>query len=71
MTTFHEDDAGITLTLNRDQFDLLLLTLGFAVMAVREHPGSASLSWTITKLANLLNEGNPSFTPYEIPEEFQ
>ena len=54
----------VVLTMSRDDYNLLLLALGMA--AGRENDRdrfTAALA-----LANRLNDGNPSWKPYKVPE---
>jgi hypothetical protein len=53
------------LTLTVDDYDTLLIALGVATGALGTHSPAA---WGIVRLINCINEGNPDFTPYEIPE---
>jgi hypothetical protein len=59
-----------TIQLTADEFDLLLIMAGYATGAA-EGVGEHDLKWSFVKLMNRINEGNPDWTPYAIPEEFQ
>jgi hypothetical protein len=56
-------DGTIILSLNRDDYELLLLILGFATGAAWaqdiDHFANSFIA-----LSNRLNEGNPNFRPY-------
>jgi hypothetical protein len=61
------EDGEVTITLTDEQFDRLLLVLGFAIgKSGPDSPISASL---ILGLVNAINEGNPNWTPYEVRDE--
>ena len=63
-----EDEKTITLT--REQFDILLLMAGYASGAAMQAK-DARMAWSFVHLTNVLNKDNPDFTPYEIPPEFR
>jgi hypothetical protein len=58
------------LELTEREFDLLLIMAGYATGAA-ERDGNQQLKWAFVKLLNRLNESNPHWTPYLVPEEFQ
>lgn len=51
-----------------DDWDSILVTLGAALGVVFRDPSKFYI-WLA--VINRLNEGNPHFIPYEIPEEFR
>jgi hypothetical protein len=52
----------VVITLDREQFDLLLMTLGFAAgRACAER--RRDFATAIIALTNAVNEGNPDWTP--------
>lgn len=56
--SYTRDGDRVTLTLSVDDWDALLIAVASTpVMGL----------WRKTELANRLNEGNPAWTPYEIP----
>lgn len=59
---------GVTIELTSDQFDSLLLQLGYAAGAatLRGEPLHRFL-----RLVNAINEGNPDWTPYEVADDAQ
>jgi hypothetical protein len=59
----------ITIEMTRHDCEMLLWVCGLAAGSVR--PAAPAVFWRIIEFANRLNEGNPNFTPYEIPEEFR
>lgn len=62
-----ETNSTVRITLTRDEFDLLLLSLGIAAgMASEDNP---KLFRSIFRLVNAINDGNPNFTPYQIDPE--
>lgn len=48
-------------------FDELLLALGYAAGGAGE-AGNMALFKTWLRLVNVINEGNPHFTPYEVKD---
>lgn len=64
---YAEDDQGnVVLTLSRDDFENLLLALGNATGAVSR---DRTHFMRLIALTNRINEGNPHFSPYDIPAE--
>lgn len=64
---FFRNAAGeIVLTMSEGDFELLLMALGYAtgVVSMKKEP----YGWLIG-LVNRINENNPNFRPYQIPEE--
>ena len=59
-----------TFSLDDDQYDSLLLMLGYATCAAMKE-GNRRLAYSFVKLANAINRDNPRWRPYEIPDEFQ
>jgi len=66
---YSETVDEVTLKMTHEDFADLLLMLGYAAGAA--HKESAGMFWRWIAFANRVNEGNPRFTPYEIPEEFR
>jgi hypothetical protein len=66
--SWKREGANVVLTLTQDQYEMLTLALGIAAgRASRDGDTSAFNCWLI--LANAVNEGNPGWTPYEVPAE--
>jgi len=62
---YTEDNEGhVIITLNRQDYDSLLLCLGFASGSAMKE-GSLSIADSFLRLANSINYGNPYWTPYE------
>jgi len=59
----------IVLRLSVNDYETLLLMLGFAAGAVSRE-SHQNIFWRWVALVNRINEGNPQFTPYEIPLAF-
>ncbi len=57
---FRRDGDNIVLTLTRDQYDMVLIAIGFAAAGI-------SPAWL--RLADEINEGNPQYQPYLPPKE--
>ena len=65
--SYRRDGDTIKLELTADDYDSLLIALGYATS---RYQVGTRLFWRWLALANRINEGNPSFTPYEIPAKF-
>ena len=67
---YTENSDTITLKMSRNDYDQLILILGYATgMASRTGDKWTFYAWI--DFVNRLNTGNPHFLPYEIPEEFK
>jgi hypothetical protein len=64
------DDGNVTITLTPDDWTGLLFGLGAASGTIRKVDGPEAFYRHIA-LVNRINEGNPNYMAYEIPEEFQ
>lgn len=58
----------IVIKLNRDQFDVLLLALGYATGAA-DRDGNRKFFNAFMRITNAVNRDNPNFTPYAIEGE--
>ena len=68
MITHSRNGDRVKLEMGVDEWQTLLLALGYAAGAsFRDKP----VFWKLVRFANEVNRTNPSFTPYEIPEEFR
>lgn len=68
--TYTKDGEQITLEMTLDDWEKLLLILGFAIGTVHRQEGSPQF-YSFLQFVNELNRTNPRFTQYEIPEEFR
>jgi len=68
--TYTQDGESVTLEMTRDDFAQLLFAIGSAAGAASSEPDKRRF-WSWLRFANEINSGNPAFTPYEIPAEFQ
>lgn len=59
------DTVTLTMTMTHENYDYLLLLLGIAAGSVSMH--SRESFRDMIRFVNRLNEGNPNFTPYEVP----
>jgi hypothetical protein len=67
--SYRREGDTVVLTMPVEDFEGLLLMLGYAAgAAVLTRRGDF---WNFMDLANRINDGNPHFTPYEIPAEFR
>jgi hypothetical protein len=53
-----------TIELSNDEFDRLLIALGYATGAARQQ--HSDLADSFLRLANLINKDNPRWTPYKV-----
>lgn len=58
----------MTIELTDDEMSQLILMCGYATGAA-ERNGDRRLALSYLRLANRINENNPQWTPYAIPEE--
>jgi hypothetical protein len=63
------DGADVMITLTLNEYQWLLLMLGYATAKAREK--DIALSYRFLELANAVGRNNPHWVPYQIPEEFQ
>lgn len=59
----------IVLRLSVDDYDRLLIMMGFATGAAFKK--DVHMAYQFVDLVNRINRGNPKFRPYAIPKEFQ
>jgi hypothetical protein len=59
----------ISVEMSRDDFDTLLVIIGYATAAAMDRDRAAA--YLFLQFANDLNRDNPQYTPYRIPPEFQ
>jgi hypothetical protein len=64
------DRFNLNLNLTREEFDTLILALGFATGSAFKQ-GMGKLSYSLLELANTINKDNPNWKPYEIPQEYR
>jgi hypothetical protein len=60
----------MTIELTQDEFDSLLVMVGYAAGAAFKE-GNRNMAYRFICIANKINANNPRWFPYEIPEEFQ
>jgi hypothetical protein len=65
--SYKRHDDHITLELTADEFAGLLLALGYAAGAAHGR-GEVKMFYGWLRLVNAINDGNPDFTPYAIPD---
>jgi hypothetical protein len=65
-----EGDSAVQIDLSQEEFELMLLMLGYALGA-RSRDGGIPKSWwkLMDALVDALNQGNPNWIPDEIPKE--
>ena len=61
--SYREENGEVTLTMSRDDYDLVLMVLGYAT------GGAVKDGWIpprkLLELTNRLNGGNPRYAPYQ------
>jgi hypothetical protein len=69
---YSENENGdVVLTMTRDDFKVIIRALGFYTFQVDRGPDGVYQRIALPEvfeLVNRINEGNPHFRPYEIPE---
>jgi hypothetical protein len=68
--SYRKDGDKITIELTEQDYKLLMFGLGHAANHIRDQ-GIEAIFYTLVALTNRVNEGNPEFTPYEVPEKYQ
>lgn len=63
--SYSEKDGQVTLTMDRNTYDNLLLAMGIAT-GWALHDGNKTQANALFRLINKLNEGNPNFNPYRV-----
>jgi hypothetical protein len=64
--TIPTEGITINVTLTPSEHSMFLFMCGYACGAV-DRDGNPRLFWNFVHVVNRLNEGNPNYTPYEIP----
>jgi hypothetical protein len=59
-------NGRVEFDLSEDDFMCLLVVLGFAWKAAEAHRNPAFRPEEVLRLANVINKGNPNYTPVEI-----
>jgi hypothetical protein len=57
----------MTIELSQDDFELLLVMLGYGTGAAMQH--DQKLAYKFLALANRINKDNPNWTPYAVSPE--
>jgi len=65
---FIDVKGNVGMILRRSDFDTLIYALGLAT-AGEEAMCGVEGRYRMLRLANKINEGNPDWTPYEVPNE--
>ena len=65
---FKRENGTVTLTMSVDNYDRMMILLGWVAGAARQLEKLPTF-WKVIRFCNDLNAGNPQYTPYEIPEE--
>ncbi len=60
------ENGRVVIEISLVEWEALLVTLGIAVGAVSRN---SPIFPQMVRLINVINEGNPNFTPYEIPAD--
>ena len=61
--SYREENGEIVLAMSREDYEHLLITLGYAVGVFLQQGGRAQLR-TACALVNRINQGNPGYKPY-------
>jgi hypothetical protein len=65
------ENGRVQIDVSVDEWERMLWLTGVAIGGLRREGASIGLFWRHMQLMNSINEGNPEFTPYEIPEEYR
>ena len=67
--SYREENGNVILTMSGEDYSSLLIYLGFAFGGAIAKGKDCPLNTDrMLALLNRLNEGNPSYRPYELPE---
>ncbi len=66
--SYSEENGQVVLRMSREDYDLLLMSLGMATGVANKQRIFAH-GQSIVMLCDRLNEGNPNYTPYQVPEK--
>lgn len=66
---FSVDGDEVVIRISTDDYDRLLILMGFAVGAAYEQ--DRGMAYRFLDLVNRVNKGNPKFIPYEIPQHLK
>jgi hypothetical protein len=58
----------VVIRLTRDEFDVLLIMMGYAAAAAYQQKNT-SMAYAFIRIANAVNKDNLNWTPYEVPEK--
>lgn len=58
-----DQDGNVVITLNRQDYDSLLLCLGYAIGGATKD-NALDIANVFLRLANTVNQGNPDWRPY-------
>lgn len=70
MMGYRRDGDKVTLEMSLDDWERLLFMAGMAIGDAHRRSDMRAF-YAELGVVNRINEGNPNFTPYEIPEEFR
>jgi hypothetical protein len=63
---YRREGNTVILTITKDEFSTLNIGLGYTLAVAREKDADLWKRWL--RLINALNDGNPRWTPYEVPK---
>ena len=67
--SYSEQDGQVILTMSREDYELLLMAMGYATGAAAQS-GTPILPWRKAfGLMDRLNQGNPHYAPYQTGEK--
>jgi hypothetical protein len=64
--SYSEENGQVVLRMSREDYSYLLFLLGGSVIVAVE---KESLLPNLMAFTNRLNEGNPNYTPYQVPDK--
>ena len=64
--SYQKTEAGVVITLTDEQYDELLLMLGYATGAMSNDDPNGWPLYRALRFVNEINDGNPNWMPYEV-----
>ena len=64
--SFSKENGRVKIDISEEEYTSLLMVIGYAAGSA----ANKSTFYMCIKIANVINEGNPRYTPYEIPKEY-
>jgi hypothetical protein len=66
--SYREENGQVVLTMSAEDFGTLLMAIGALMAYTAQGKLPIFTMDSISAFMNRLNEGNPNYTPYEVPD---